>query len=154
MYPTLSTLSFRKLSPAVALAATLLLGWGGQVRAGYIAPMSMVDDSTASELQASPDGAGSALADGTAAPSDGGKVELLPSKGSRTVLLNPGTRSSGMGGQPDPDEPGAGGSDAQPTLDSRPQCDPSALVGVLFLEEAPRRPLPFPSRLYRPPRRA
>jgi len=147
--PPLRTPSLRTLTPLAVLAAALLLGWGGQARAGYVTTASLADDPGMA-------GASQTALDATSAesPSDGEQILLPSAWTSPSALLHSDAPTTGAGGQPAPDGPGAGGPHSQTTAASRPQVDPPTLVGVLFLGDTERRPPPFPSRLFRPPRHA
>ncbi|HVS40493.1 MAG TPA: hypothetical protein VMS17_33355 [Gemmataceae bacterium] len=144
------TVTTRILLPLTVLVAGPLMGWGGFARAGYVAPESQV---------AAPHADGVMNANGAetaAMPADprgdDGPAQIRSPWGSLSALLNAGAPSTGASGQPTPGGPGAGASGPQPSLVSRPQTDPPAVAGVLFLEEVQLRLPPFPSRLFRPPR--
>jgi hypothetical protein len=152
---------FRILMPLTLLVACPLAG--GVARAGYDTPISFVSRPSA-------DSFGDALApqaefdDMTTASSSGqpdseidlsrqdanGFFQLLTN--SPPANLNLGAASTGVGGQSSPGDAGAAGANNFPAVASRPQTDAPILVGVLFLDAVLRRPPPFPSRLFRPPR--
>ena len=96
--------------------------------------------------------AGDEFGRGTDPQRDTGQRQLespaLPPWGSASFGLCP----NGMGSQPSPDGPGGGGLSQVPATTSRPAAEALARAGVLLLESASRRPPPFPSRLFRPPR--
>jgi hypothetical protein len=70
------------------------------------------------------------------------------------VLINPQVAHSGGASAAPSASDGSGPQNTgqPPRLAYRPPTDAPALVGVLFLEAILRRPPPFPSRLFRPPR--
>jgi hypothetical protein len=148
----------RFLLPLILLVAAPLLGVGGRAQASFILPHS---------LAARPN-PGSFL-DGTP-PADGDAMEASPSmegdisqelhwlyKDGEPLLISPasakfGTTSGGDGCSSPSEGPGSQSTSQSPALTTPPPVDAPALKGVLFLETAQRRPPPFPSRLFRPPR--
>jgi hypothetical protein len=153
------TVTSRILLPLTILVAAPLLGWGGRAQAGYVAPASLLVSTAADYLsngapQADLDGMGAAPADSEASDSrllDHQGPVPLPC-GSLSLMTTSCAPTTGAGGQPAPNGPGAGGVNSQTTLASRSQIDPPTLVGILFLDEVLHRLPPFPSRLFRPPR--
>jgi hypothetical protein len=150
----------RFLLPVTLLVAAPLLGVGGRAQAGYLAPTSLADQPRGDSFlagapQTEPDDMGAAASTDTGITPNSDPNE---NKDERTLLRSlpaPGSpfgASSGGAGAPPPSNgPGAQGGQA-PALTARPPADAPALVGALFLEAAQRRPPPFPSRLFRPPR--
>jgi hypothetical protein len=151
----------RYLTPLTMLVAAPLLGVGGVARAGYVMPASLVSCTPAGLLA---DGAGSSDFDdmGSAAEPDQSNPDIDPHYDVRDLqrslcVLPPigpdaGASSGGAGSQAPSGNAGAGASGPLAGVTSRPETDPPMLVGALFLKTALRRPPPFPSRLFRPPR--
>jgi hypothetical protein len=149
----------RSLLALTVLVSSPLLGGGGCAQAGYIAPVALVqcphaDFTTDSDSQTSRDDLG---ATGTASePSDeidwdrNDRNGVLPlPRESYSPDLNANPSSTGAGSQA---PSGAGGSNQPPALASPLQTAMPVLIGALFLVTVSRRPPPFPSRLFRPPR--
>jgi hypothetical protein len=151
----------RFLLPVTLLVAAPLLGVGGRAQAGYLAPVSVAERPHADSFL---DGAPQADSDdmGPAASTNGdfapdfrsddndGQALLTPPA---APTLAPFGASSGDAGSPAPsDGAGAQNTGQPPALTAQPPTDAPALVGALFLQTVLRRPPPFPSRLFRPPR--
>lgn len=160
MQRTLRT-ALRFLLPLTVLVAAPLLGGGGRALAGYITLASLSERPNADSFDGAPyanvDDMGTAsAADETVQQTDFHDPQALhPSLfGSQLAELDfGGSWSSGGAGCPSPS--GAAGPEytgQPPALTARPPTDAPALVGVMFLETASRRPPPFPARLFRPPR--
>jgi hypothetical protein len=142
--------ALRALLPLAVLVALPLLG--GRAQAGYVCPQ--IDSLTGGDVSSGLGETGSA-ADGFG-PADGsqdGHGTVLPQApaGLPPYAFRPGASSTGGCSSPS-DGPGTGGSGSHLALASPPATDTPDLVDVLFLEAGLRRPPPFASRLFRPPR--
>jgi hypothetical protein len=146
----------RYLLPLSALLAAPLLGGGGFARAGFVVPTSAINrphiaflsnDAPPADLDNTSMAVASEEGRGHVEFQRDGGEEVPPS-----LRPHPGAAPTSGAGQSSSGGPGAGGSYQHPAAADRPQSDPTVVVGFLFLEEGSRRPPPFPSRLFRPPR--
>jgi hypothetical protein len=154
--------SFRFLSPLALVVAAPLLGLGGSARAGYLAPVSLVSRTPVGAFsdglsQSNGDDGASAPASDESTPDinppyDGSDPQS-PSYGPAFAGLSPTYFGAGAGSPGPSFDSGPGSSSPMPGVVTRPETDAPALAGTLFLESADRRPPPFPSRIFRPPRR-
>jgi hypothetical protein len=156
--------ALRFLLPLVVLAATPWLGVSGFAWAGFVTPVSLaarpqIDSFLDLISQADIGDIGAACSAGEfVPPSDFESNDLQvfhPSPfGTRAHGLDfaalPSSHGADCPSPPADSEPEA--TSQTPALISHPPHDTKAVVGFLFLETALRRPPPFPSRLFRPPR--
>jgi hypothetical protein len=151
----------RSLLPLTVLAAAALLAGPGRAHAGYVTSLSSLSRPHGDSFLAD---AASADADETGAaaePSDCATEISPPNDNDNLFRQSPflapsatdqfGAPSTGAGSPPS-GSAGVGASQQCPAAASTPRVDAPVLVGVIFLETASRRPPPFPSRLFRPPR--
>ncbi|HBI44283.1 MAG TPA: hypothetical protein DDY78_15740 [Planctomycetales bacterium] len=152
---------FRILMPLTLLVACPLAG--DVARAGFDTPVSLISRPSADSFGdvVAPQAAFDAMTSAVSAAQMDSEIDL-PRQEAKDFLqlltssppanLNLGAASTGVGGQSPPSNAGAAGTSNLPAMASRPQTDAPVLVGVLFLDAVLRRPPPFSSRLFRPPR--
>jgi hypothetical protein len=139
-----------------------LLGAGSHAQAGYMTPGFPGVRPQASPFLGAALQPGAEELGGTAGP-DEGRQETAQQHDPRQDQQTPHSllrfgqasfdhSSGGAGAQGPPGGPGGGGSSKAPAAASLPQTDAPTLVGIVYLESGSRRPPPFPSRLFRPPR--
>jgi hypothetical protein len=131
-----------------------IFGWDGSAQAGYLARFQIVQPC----IPLFTDGAScSSLAELGAVVLGDVDDEPGPRRGEQSVspslaeilmaARGGSTRSTGAGSQ----QPPSGNSHYLATA-ARSQPEVANLVGFLFLQDGKRRPPPFPSRIFRPPR--
>jgi hypothetical protein len=149
--------ALRYLLPLTVLVAAPVVGVGGRAQAGYVSLGSGVSPTPSTFFS---DAGGLGAFDeigGATAGASQPRARSLDGSRDRDKLphvlppahLGRGASTTGTGSSAPPSNFGP---NSLVAVASRPETDPPMLVGGLFLQAVMRRPPPFPSRLFRPPR--